>query len=230
MPALVNRRPGDSGNNDEDGTILCSFSLKKSKKDCRISLEVIDMNKNKKNSTCDHKQMPRSSYFTLNKNTYILMGVCGCGKSTIGALLAEKTQGIFKDGDIFHSEKNVQKMSSGTPLTDKDREDWLDAISESITSHTGTWPLFVGCSALKRRYREILNSKIKESNVHFIHLKGNLELISERMQKREGHFMKSRMIESQFEDLEDLEEKEKGFSVLIKDSPEQICSQIITRI
>ena len=188
------------------------------------------MNKKEKNSTCDHKQMPRSSYFTLNKNTYILMGVCGCGKSTIGALLAEKTQGIFKDGDIFHSEKNVQKMSSGTPLTDKDREDWLDTISESITSHTGTWPLFVGCSALKRRYREILNSKIKESNVHFIHLKGNLELISERMQKREGHFMKSQMIESQFKDLEELEEKEKGFSVLIKDSPEQICSQIITRI
>jgi len=193
-------------------------------------LEVIDMNKKEKNSTCDHKQTPRSSYFTLNNNTYILMGVCGCGKSTIGALLAKKTQGIFKDGDIFHPKKNVQKMSSGIPLNDKDRVDWLNAICESITSHTGTWPLFFGCSALKRQYRELLNSKIKGSNVHFIHLKGNRELISERMQKRKGHFMKSQMIESQFEDLEDLEEGEKGFSVLINNSPEQICTEIIAHI
>ncbi|MEC7862910.1 MAG: gluconokinase [Verrucomicrobiota bacterium] len=188
------------------------------------------MNKKEKNSTCDQKQTPRSSYFTLNKNTYILMGVCGCGKSTIGALLAIKTQGIFMDGDIFHSKENVRKMSSGMPLNDEDREDWLNAISESITSHADNWPLFFGCSALKRQYRELLNSKIKGSNVHFIHLKGNRELISERMQEREGHFMKSQMIESQFKNLEDLEEGEKGFSVLINNSPEQICREIIAHI
>ena len=86
------------------------------------------------------------------------MGVCGCGKSTIGAMLAERTGGAYLDRDDFHPAENKAKMGKGTPLNDGDREDWLSAIRDAVDAHVGPWPLFFGCSALKRKYREALKS------------------------------------------------------------------------
>ena len=84
------------------------------------------------------------------------MGVCGCGKSTIGKLLAEATGGAYLEGDSLHPPENIEKMGNGIPLEDTDREGWLRAIRDHIEEHAGPWPLFVGCSALKREYRDLL--------------------------------------------------------------------------
>ncbi len=154
------------------------------------------------------------------------MGVCGCGKSTIGRMLAEETGGIFIDGDRFHPPQNVTKMANGTPLDDDDREDWLVAIRAAADAHPGPWPLFMGCSALKRKYRDLLRGGKRGAGVYFIHLAGSPALIKERMENRTSHFMKAGMLESQFADLEALANDEAGLTVDITPSPEEIVSQI----
>jgi gluconokinase len=161
---------------------------------------------------------------------FFLMGVCGCGKSTIGGMLAEETGGTFIDGDPFHPEQNVAKMSEGIPLDDNDREGWLVAIRSAADQHPGPWPLLIGCSALKRKYRDLLRGGKRGAGVYFIHLSGSPSLIKERMGNRAGHFMKAGMIESQFADLEALAGDETGFTVDITPSPEEIVQQIRTRL
>ena len=158
------------------------------------------------------------------------MGVCGCGKSTIGALLAERCDGAFLDGDAYHPPENVEKMSAGHPLDDADREGWLLAIRDAIDAHGAPWPLFFGCSALKRRYRDLLRGGGRGAEVSFIHLAGSRELLDARMAARQGHFMKARMLDSQFADLEALQEDEPGFAVDIAPSPERIVDAIATRL
>ena len=96
-------------------------------------------------------------YFALKNKTYIIMGVCGCGKSSVGDLLASNTEGAFIDAVSFHPPKNVEKMSAGVPLNDQDRKKWLIAIGQAIKAHEGPWPLFFGCSALKRKYRNLID-------------------------------------------------------------------------
>ena len=156
----------------------------------------------------------------------LLMGVCGCGKSTIGTMLAEATGGTFIDGDRFHPEQNVAKMSMGTPLDDHDREGWLVAIRSAADQHPGPWPLLIGCSALKRKYRDLLRGGERGACVYFIHLSGSPSLIKERMEQRAGHFMKAGMLESQFTDLESLAKDEAGSTVDITPSPGEIVQQI----
>ena len=154
------------------------------------------------------------------------MGVCGCGKSTIGGMLAEATGGTFIDGDRFHPEQNVAKMSMGTPLDDNDREGWLVAIRAAADQHPGPWPLLIGCSALKRKYRDLLRGGGRGACVFFIHLSGSPSLIKERMEQRAGHFMKAGMLESQFTDLESLAKDEAGSTVDITPPPGEIVQQI----
>jgi len=145
-------------------------------------------------------------------------------------MLAQGAGGTFLDGDRFHPPQNVTKMGDGTPLDDDDRESWLLAIRAAADKHPGPWPLFMGCSALKRKYRDLLRGGGRGAGVHFIHLAGTPSLIKERMENRAGHFMKAGMLDSQFADLEALENDEAGFTVDITPSPEEIVQQIRARL
>jgi len=132
----------------------------------------------------------------------LLMGVCGCGKSTLGEKLAEKTGGCFIEGDELHPESNIRKMSSGQPLCDEDRWPWFDQISAAVAARKPQDDLiFVTCSALKESYRQYL-IKSFGSDWKVIHLKGSFDLIHQRMQKRE-HFMPASLLQSQFDTLEE---------------------------
>ena len=158
------------------------------------------------------------------------MGVCGCGKTSVGGLLATNTEGVFIDADSFHPPKNVEKMSAGVPLNDQDRKKWLIAIGQAIKAHEGPWPLFFGCSALKRKYRNLIDSEASGQVITYIHLDGDKELIRERMKKREGHFMKAQMIDSQFQDLEKLQSDEKGITVNVEPGLDKVCENILDEI
>ena len=129
----------------------------------------------------------------------IIMGVSGCGKSTIGKKLAQKLGCSFLEGDDFHPTENITKMKKGIPLTDQDRLPWLKKISEKCAHENNIGNnLVVACSALKKQYRLILNNA---HNYELVHLFGDLKTIKQRMSKRD-HFMPIKLIESQFETLE----------------------------
>lgn len=131
---------------------------------------------------------------------FFIMGVSGCGKSTIGNLLADELKIPFYDGDDYHSETNVKKMASGQPLTDNDRVDWLLRLNELALSRLGKGAI-IGCSALKESYRHILEANLQE-NVKWIYLSGTFNDIMNRLSKRKGHFMPAALLKSQFEILE----------------------------
>ena len=158
------------------------------------------------------------------------MGVCGCGKTSVGGLLATNTGGVFIDADSFHPPKNVEKMSAGVPLNDRDRKKWLVSIGQAIKAHEGPWPLFFGCSALKRKYRKLIDFEAFGQEISYIHLEGDKELIRKRMKKREGHFMKAQMIDSQFQDLEKLQSDEKGITVNVEQGLDKVCENILDEI
>lgn len=130
----------------------------------------------------------------------VVMGVCGCGKSTVGAMLANNLGASFIDGDDLHPRANIEKMQSGTPLNDEDRKPWLERISDvffSISRRERS--CVIACSALKKKYRDEIR---KSGKIIFIHLYGDKDLIMQRMSKRSGHYMKENMIDSQFATLE----------------------------
>ncbi len=131
--------------------------------------------------------------------TYIVMGVTGCGKSTIGEMLASSLGIPFYDGDDFHPEANVTKMSQGTPLTDQDRLPWLKILCDNIGQWNKSTGAVLACSALKQQYRAILS---RGNAVQFLYLKASQDLIKKRLQQRTDHFMPSSLIKSQFEALE----------------------------
>ena len=132
----------------------------------------------------------------------VIMGVSGSGKSTIGRSLAAELGWPFFEGDDFHSAANVEKMASGIALTDADRADWLAALAQLIRGLSGDGRSGVlACSALKQSYRETLGQNT--SNVQFIYLKGDYDLILKRLQARKGHYMRPELLKSQFEALEE---------------------------
>jgi carbohydrate kinase, thermoresistant glucokinase family len=152
----------------------------------------------------------------------IVMGVSGSGKSTIGKALADALGWPFYDGDDFHPQANVEKMSKGIPLTDADRAGWLDSLAELIrTSLQENRPGVLACSALKQRYRDQLC--VDAAQVKFIYLKGSYELIKARMQARPGHYMKPGMLDSQFAALE---EPSDAITVSIESEPAAIIAEV----
>jgi carbohydrate kinase (thermoresistant glucokinase family) len=154
------------------------------------------------------------------------MGVSGSGKTTIGQLLASKLGWPFFEGDDFHSPANVKKMTQGTPLTDEDREGWLTAIAEQIKLlEWDSRSAVIACSALKDSYRKKLSSASKD--VKFVFLRGDYDSIRARLESRVGHYMKSALLQSQFDTLE---EPENSLDVDIKNSPEKIVETIIQMI
>lgn len=155
------------------------------------------------------------------------MGVAGCGKSSVGETLAASSVYDYLDGDTLHSQSNIAKMSAGTALTDADRWPWLGTIGLRFAS--SETPLAIGCSALKRSYREHILAQAKQP-VIFIHLSGSKDLIAKRMSGREGHFMPTALLHSQFADLEELSQDERGFVVSIDQTPHAIVASINTKL
>jgi len=159
----------------------------------------------------------------------IVMGVSGSGKSTIGERLAQRLDWPFEDGDRFHPPANIEKMHSGLPLTDKDRQPWLEAIAAWIdkTRRAGGHGV-VACSALKRRYRNVLIGG--RPDVRLIYLKGGENLIGRRIVHRHGHFMPTSLLHSQFETLEEPTPDEHPIVVSIAPAPDEIVSRIVSAL
>ena len=145
----------------------------------------------------------RSPYAKIDRDPQVvmLMGVSGSGKTTVGLELAQQLGWKFRDADDFHPPANVAKMGAGTPLTDQDRAPWLAAIRSYIEENlaSGTSAI-VTCSALKERYRSA--ALPQDKRVRLVHLSGDFDLIRDRMERRQGHFMKAEMLQSQFATLE----------------------------
>ena len=131
----------------------------------------------------------------------ILMGVSGVGKTTVGELLAGRTGCVLYDADDFHSQSNIEKMRSGTPLTDDDRWPWLDRLNAVLREKEQRGDsAILACSALKQRYRDRLVQGL--ADVRWVHLTGDFDLIKQRIEARKGHYMTAKLLESQFAALE----------------------------
>jgi gluconokinase len=156
----------------------------------------------------------------------IVMGVSGCGKTSVGKALAGKLGWDFYDADDFHPPGNVAKMANGSPLDDADRAPWLAALHNLISSSLKAGrPGVLACSALKKRYRQLLLDG--NNGVQLIYLKGTYDLIWSRMQKRTDHYMKPQMLKSQFEALE---EPVNAITVDISMSVENIVQEILKQM
>ena len=150
------------------------------------------------------------------------MGVSGCGKTTIGIELSQGIGCQFLDGDDFHSEANIKKMSGGVPLTEADRTPWLNTLRRKIEQCLNNGEnLVIACSALSRQSRDVLRGNNKD--VRFVYLQGSKKLIRQRLKDRKEHFMRSDMLDSQFDVLQ---EPDEAIVVSITQSPQEIVAQI----
>jgi gluconokinase len=158
-------------------------------------------------------------------NGFLIMGVSGSGKTTVGKALAQNLGWAFFDADDFHPPENITKMINGLPLSDSDRAPWLASLHHLLAStiESNHHPI-LACSALKEKYRAQLLNDVEE--VEIIYLKGNYDLIWSRMSAREGHYMRPEMLRSQFAALEEPED------VLVLDvsmSVEDMIDKIMAR-
>jgi gluconokinase len=159
----------------------------------------------------------------------IIMGVSGSGKSTIGALLARRLHWEFEDADWLDPASNVDKMHNGIPLTDEDRWPWLDAVAAWIDKmRVSGGHAVVACSALKRRYRNVLIGD--RTDVRLVYLKGDETLIARRIATRHEHFMPRTLLQSQFEALEEPGPDEAPITVSIEPHPREIVAQILSAL
>ena len=159
----------------------------------------------------------------------IVMGVAGSGKSTIGGLLASRLHWEFEDADWFHPASNIEKMHQGIPLTDEDRWPWLDAVAAWIdATRQSTGHGVIACSALKRRYRDVLIGD--RDNVRLLYLKGDEALIARRIATRHEHFMPPQLLHSQFEALEEPGPDEHPIVVSIEPTPREIVAQAMSAL
>jgi gluconokinase len=157
----------------------------------------------------------------------VLMGVSGCGKSTVGAMLAGRLGWEFEEGDDLHPPANVAKMAAGQPLTDEDRRPWLTRVAGWIHERTAEGrPGIVTCSALKRSYRD----QLRGDQVTFVYLAGTREQIATRLAARHGHFMPPALLESQFAILEPPGPDEQALTIDVQGSPAAQVEEIVTRL
>jgi carbohydrate kinase (thermoresistant glucokinase family) len=158
----------------------------------------------------------------------IVIGVSGSGKTTIGRLLARSLGVPFYDADDFHSAANIAKMSSGTPLTDEDRHDWLNALAAGLSAWEGAGGAVLACSALKEPYREKLQAAVAKPVVWIV-LEGEKALLAARLKARTGHYMDERLLDSQ---LATFETPSYGLHLPLRDgdTPDQLVRRIIEYI
>lgn len=153
----------------------------------------------------------------------VVMGVAGTGKTTVGLAVAEQLGGIFVEGDDYHPQANIDKMSSGVPLDDDDRRPWLEALAERIRELDGQDETSVtGCSALRRIYRDWLRQG--DPDLFFLHLHTDYDTLLDRMQKRD-HWMPPSLLQSQFDTLEMLEEDERGAVVDVGQTVAEVIAE-----
>lgn len=155
------------------------------------------------------------------------MGVAGSGKTTVGERLAAELGVDYADADDFHSPANVAKMASGIPLTDADRRPWLDAVGRWLADHETTGGVTT-CSALKRRYRDVLRAFA--GDVWFLHCAGSPELILSRITRRSHHFMPAELLASQFDALEPPGRDERAFSADMSEPSETVVSDFLAMV
>ncbi|KAL1634905.1 hypothetical protein SLS56_001986 [Neofusicoccum ribis] len=157
-----------------------------------------------------------------HRHIWIITGPAGCGKSTVAMHIANSLQLPYVEGDEYHPKANIDKMASGIPLTDADRWDWLILLREQAVREleTGASGVVVTCSALKKKYRDVIrvasynNAKVL---VHFVYLQATEEMLLARVRARPGHYMKDNMVRSQFESLEEPDQEELSKDVLAVD-------------
>jgi len=157
----------------------------------------------------------------MKKRIYYVMGVSGTGKSTIGKLIAHDFGIPFFDGDDFHPEANIQKMTSGHPLNDKDREGWLKDLNTLAISYKKEGAV-IACSALKVKYRKLLQQNI-EAEATFIYLEGTIDQVFARLAQRKGHYMPKELLQSQFDTLE---KPKDALTINIARTPKEILHTI----
>lgn len=162
-----------------------------------------------------------------NPGRIVLMGVAGCGKSAVGTAFAARLGATYLDGDDLHPSTNIAKMSRGEPLTDDDRWPWLTLVGQRLATADGI--LILGCSALKRRYRDRIRQEAK-GPVTFIHLSGTRDLIKARMAARTGHFMPTALVDSQFDALEPPGDDENALTADIDKPLEALVAAIAARL
>lgn len=156
----------------------------------------------------------------------ILMGPMGCGKTTIGKMLAEKLGWSFYDGDDFHPKKNVEKMRAGIALTDEDRKLWLAKLHATVQDWLrDRQNTILACSALKQAYRDMLG--VDQKTVRTVYLKGSYELLRKRVEERQHPYMDKNLLRSQ---LDTLEEPREGLTVDISATSEIVVSAIIDHL
>jgi gluconokinase len=156
----------------------------------------------------------------------VLMGVSGCGKTTVAAILSGRLGWPFEEGDALHPPSNIEKMKAGHPLTDDDRAPWLEKVAEWVEERLDAGESgLITCSALKRAYREVINRR--GTGVEFVYLAGSRETIAARLAARHGHFMPSSLLDSQFADLEEPAADEPAMRVDIGPAPAAIAQTIV---
>ncbi len=158
----------------------------------------------------------------------VVMGVSGCGKTTVARLLQQRLGWPMVEGDDFHPAANVAKMAAGTPLTDEDRWPWLRTIRDWLTEqHEAGRSSITSCSALRRAYRDVLR---EAGPVSFVLLHGEVALLEERMAARRGHFMPSGLLRSQLGTLERLADDEHGVVLDLRHTPQELADQAVTAL
>jgi gluconokinase len=156
----------------------------------------------------------------------VVMGVSGCGKTTVGEGIAEVLGWRFAEGDAYHPRANIDKMASGEALTDEDRLPWLERLASWIGDQEAAGRSSVlSCSALKRSYRDLLRTG--GSDVRFVHLHGERSILEERLSTRAGHFFPARLLDTQLATLEELGPDEAGVVVDLDLTPEDQIAQAV---
>jgi len=159
----------------------------------------------------------------------VLMGVSGSGKTTVARIIAERLRWPFEEGDALHPPANVAKMAAGHPLTDEDRAPWLAKVADWVDARLDAGESgVITCSALKRKYRELIDRR--GERVEFVYLHGSRELIATRLATRQGHFMPSSLLDSQFATLEEPAADEPVIRVEIGAAPESVAADVLAAL